>query len=271
MISENSKRILVALVGAPLIFASLYMGNIFFLIILAIIALTGQREFYAIGNAKGLNPNKSVGQLFAVLILLSYYFHFESDLINLLILATIVSMVTELYAKNESPMLNTSVTLFSLIYPVILIGTLYPLREIDTTFQDVGFNIVLAVFIGVWLSDTLAYYYGKTFGKHKLIERISPKKTWEGSIAGFLASVISMFTMKQIGFLDPSFTVIDVSFLAIFTGVGGQFGDLFESMIKRDAGVKDSGSFLPGHGGMLDRFDGVLFAAPLTYIYVLLK
>ena len=269
--SENSKRLLVAFVGVPLILASLYMGNIFFLMVLAVIALVSQSEFYALGNVKGLSPNKSVGRLFALLILLSYYFHFEADLINVLILAAIVSMVVEIYAKNESPILNTSVTLFSLIYPVSLIGTLYPLREIDPTYHDVGFNIVLAVFIGVWFSDTSAYYLGRAFGKHKLYERISPKKTWEGAIAGFTAAIISMFTMRQIGFLDPSFSVVDVSFLAIFTGVGGQFGDLFESMIKRDAGVKDSGSFLPGHGGMLDRFDGVLFAAPLTYIYFLLK
>ena len=269
--SENIKRILVALVGAPLIFVALYFGNIFFLIIIAIIALSGQREYYALSIAKGLQPNKTIGLLFGVMILLSYYFRLDDYLISILISAAIVSMVTELIGKRESPMLNTSVTLFALIYPVMFIGTLYPLREIDPSYNDLGLNIVVAVFIGVWASDIFAYYFGKAFGKHKLIQRISPKKTWEGAIAGFAASVISMFTMKQTGFLDQSFTNVDISFLAIFTGIGGQFGDLFESMIKRDAAVKDSGSFLPGHGGILDRFDGVVFAAPLTYIYLLLK
>ena len=269
--SENITRILVALVGAPLIFGALYMGNIFFLIILVIVALISQKEYYDLAYAKGLNPNKTIGQIFAVMILFSYYFHLESDLINVLILATLASVFAEINAKHNSPMLNTSVTLFSLIYPVTLIGTLYPLREIDTTINDIGFNLVLAVFLGVWLSDTAAYFFGKAFGKHKLIERISPKKTWEGAIAGFSVSLLTMFLLKQIGFLDSSYSNIDISFFAIFTGIGGQFGDLFESMIKRDAGVKDSGSILPGHGGMLDRFDGVLFAAPLTYIYILLR
>ena len=269
--SENSKRILVALAGTPLIIASLYMGNIFFLIIIGIIALVGQKEYYAFASAKGLNPNKSVGHFFAIIILLSFYFHFEAGLINVLIVAVMVSMVIEIFSKHESPIQNSAVTLFSLIYPVILIGTLYPLREIDSTYNDTGFNLVMAIFIGVWLSEISAYYLGKAFGKHKLNERISPKKTWEGAIAGFSASLISMFLMKQTGFLGSSFSIIDISFFAIFGGIGGQFGDLFESMIKRDAGVKDSGSFLPGHGGMLDRFDGVLFAAPLTYIYLLLR
>lgn len=269
--SENITRILVALVGAPLIFGALYMGNIFFLIILGIIALVSQKEYYSLAFAKGLHPNRTVGQIFAVVILFSFYFHLESDLINVLIFATIVSVFSEIYAKHDSPMLNSSLTLFSLIYPVTLIGTLYPLREIDTTIHDVGFNLVLAIFFGVWLSDTAAYFFGKAYGKHKLIERISPKKTWEGAIAGFSASLISMFLMKQIGFLDSSYSIIDIFLFSIFTGIGGQFGDLFESMIKRDAGVKDSGSLLPGHGGMLDRFDGILFAAPLTYIYMLLR
>lgn len=269
--SENITRIIVALIGAPLIIGALYMGNIFFLIILGIIALISQKEYYDLALAKGLNPNKTVGQIFAVMILFSYYFHLESDLINVLILATLASVFAEIYAKHDSPMLNTSVTLFSLIYPVTLIGTLYPLREIDTTINDIGFNLVLALFLGVWLSDTAAYFFGKAFGKHKLIERISPKKTWEGAIAGFSTSLFTMFLLKQIGFLDSSYSNIDISVFAIFTGIGGQFGDLFESMIKRDAGVKDSGSILPGHGGMLDRFDGVIFAAPLMYIYILLR
>lgn len=269
--SENFKRIIVALIGTPIVIATLYMGNIFFLVVIAIIALVSQKEYFSIAIEKGLHPNKTVGHFFAVLILLSYYFQFESDMIYLLTLSVLVLMVAELYAKNESPMLNISVTLFSLIYPVILIGTLYSLREIDSTSNDIGFNLVLAVLMSVWLSDTAAFYIGRSFGKHKLNERISPKKTWEGSIAGFSASIIAMAVMKQIGLFGSTYSLIDISFFAVFTGVGGQFGDLFESMIKRDAGVKDSGSFLPGHGGMLDRVDGVLFAAPLTYIYLLLK
>ena len=129
-------------------------------------------------------------------------------------------------------------------------------------------NMVFALIAGVWVCDTAAYYVGKAIGKHKLLERVSPKKTWEGSIAGFTAVLIFLTGIKYFGFLPAIPSYETVIAIAVIVGVGGQLGDLFESLLKRDAGIKDSGKFLPGHGGVLDRFDALIFAAPMAYIYL---
>jgi len=161
--------------------------------------------------------------------------------------------IIELFTGRESPILNMSLSVSGVIYPTLLIGTLYPLRQMDNLAGIPGLNLIVALFAGVWLCDTAAYYIGKSIGKHKLLPRISPNKTWEGSAAGFIASLTAITSLKYLGFLGDSFTTVDMMMLALFTGVGGQLGDLFESLIKRDAGVKDSGVLLPGHGGFLDR------------------
>jgi phosphatidate cytidylyltransferase len=124
----------------------------------------------------------------------------------------------------------------------------------------------------VWLGDTGAYLGGRAFGKHKLHERISPKKTWEGSIAGLLASVASALVMMEIYqrfelWEGPPLRATDCVALGIFGGMLGQVGDLAESLLKRAVGVKDSGTMFPGHGGMLDRIDALLFALPGVYFY----
>ena len=132
-----------------------------------------------------------------------------------------------------------------------------------------GGYAVLTVFIGVWSCDTLAYFIGSAIGKHKIFPRVSPNKSWEGSLSGLVGAVIAMMLIIRANWL-PGLDMWDAIALGLITGVAGQVGDFAESLVKRDVGVKDSSNLLPGHGGAWDRLDSVLFAAPLSYLYLTL-
>jgi phosphatidate cytidylyltransferase len=125
---------------------------------------------------------------------------------------------------------------------------------------------VLAVFIAVWMCDSAAYFCGRAWGKHKLFPRVSPNKSWEGAAAGFLAAVGAFMAARSLAlpYMTPGTAVV----CGIIVGVFGQAGDLAESLLKRDAGVKDSSALIPGHGGVLDRFDSLLFVSPLVFVYL---
>ncbi|HEY4613356.1 MAG TPA: phosphatidate cytidylyltransferase, partial [Bacteroidota bacterium] len=123
-----------------------------------------------------------------------------------------------------------------------------------------------SLFVSIWLCGTAAYFGGVSFGKHKLFERVSPKKTWEGAIFGFVFAVATMVAAQQ--FLIEYLRLVDAIVLGVIVGVFGQAGDLVESRFKRDAGMKDSSAIIPGHGGVYDRFDSLVFVAPIAYLYL---
>lgn len=135
-------------------------------------------------------------------------------------------------------------------------------------FGPFGGDVVLTILLLAWIGDTGAYFAGRFLGKHKLYPEVSPKKTWEGAVGGLAGSVAAVAVMKVVRLHDLSW--LDVVLIAVPGGILGQLGDLVESLIKRSVGVKDSGALLPGHGGMLDRIDAVLFIAPYVYLYLLL-
>ena len=130
-------------------------------------------------------------------------------------------------------------------------------------------NYAIIVMALVWVSDTFAFFGGKTFGKHKLAERISPKKTWEGSAFGFVFTLIAGILIKLI--IYDTLSYVNILLISVIAGVFAQIGDLFESHLKRSVQIKDSSQLIPGHGGFLDRFDSLLFAVPAVYIYLYLK
>ena len=121
------------------------------------------------------------------------------------------------------------------------------------------------MFVIIWTSDVFAYLAGSMFGKHKLMERISPKKTWEGSIGGLFFSLIAAYILSL---LVPQLSLVEWMILTIIIVISGTLGDLVESLLKRNADVKDSGTIFPGHGGVLDRFDAVIFATPMVFVYI---
>ena len=132
-----------------------------------------------------------------------------------------------------------------------------------------GGNFTISMVVTVWICDSAAYIFGRLWGKQKLIERISPNKTVVGFIGGIIGAFLSFYIMDQLGFIYQSLTIFDILILSFIVGVIGQLGDFVQSMFKRDAGVKDTGKLLLGHGGVLDRFDSLIFTSPVVLIFVL--
>jgi len=176
----------------------------------------------------------------------------------LLILATMV-----LGMLREDPLHNASVHIGWLLATPVYIGGTLATVDLVRDFPPTGAWVLLA-FALAWGSDTSAYFFGRKFGKTKLAPRISPKKTLEGAAAGLAGSVLCALV---ISFFVPDLPAVDAIALGVIGGVAGQGGDLFESVLKRSSGVKDSGGILPGHGGLLDRVDALVFTAPATWAY----
>jgi len=177
-------------------------------------------------------------------------------------------IIRELYLKRENPLGNWAYTMLSQMY----IGLPFALLNLiafqhDNISGSVSYNPIfpLSLFVFIWLNDTGAYCVGTLLGKHRLFERISPKKSWEGSIGGGIVCILAGLAL---GYFFPFMTYLEWTGMAITVVVFGTWGDLVESLLKRQLGIKDSGNFLPGHGGFLDRFDSSLLAIPATVFYL---
>ncbi|MBE0675977.1 MAG: phosphatidate cytidylyltransferase [Bacteroidales bacterium] len=184
-----------------------------------------------------------------------------------------VVMVIELYRKVDKPFDSLAHTYFSILYTVIPFSMLpfsvfYREGLASLINQDmIAFSpgIVIGFFILLWTNDTAAYLVGITLGKHRLLERISPKKSWEGFIGGVVVTAVMGYLISGwLGVVPKEGWVV----IAVIISVAGTYGDLIESMLKRSIGVKDSGTIMPGHGGFLDRFDSVVISFPLVYLYI---
>ena len=218
-------------------------------------------------------PLPSMTQLFLILVLL------------------FVSLIfaVELFRNTGSALANIAATIVGSFYVSAFLSTLVGLRELFTPevfpvyryFDTVGVSAppevaetiyewggltIVAVFASVWVCDSAAYFAGRAFGKRKLFERVSPNKTWEGAIAGVLFAVAAFVLIQRAALPYLEFT--DALVCGAIVGVFGQLGDLVESLLKRDAGLKDSSALIPGHGGILDRFDSLLFVSPLIFLYM---
>ena len=179
-------------------------------------------------------------------------------------------MITELYLQRQRPILNWALTAMSQLYIALPFGLLCLLRsstdaELSQLLGNNGATVVLAIFVCLWCSDTGAYCTGSLIGRHKLFPRISPAKSWEGSIGGAFTALIAS---QIFHYYAPELTSIEWAIFAIVVVFFGTWGDLSESLLKRQIGIKDSGNILPGHGGMLDRFDSSLLAIPAVFIYL---
>ena len=177
-------------------------------------------------------------------------------------------MITELYLKKKNPTGNWAYSMLSQLYvalPFALLNVLAFQNSPETSSVTYNPILPLSIFVFIWLSDTGAYCVGSLIGKHRLFERISPKKSWEGSIGGGIFSIASSLGFAHFFPFMPGWQWVG---LAIVVVIFGTWGDLTESLMKRQLGIKDSGNILPGHGGMLDRFDSALMAIPAAVIYM---
>jgi len=181
-----------------------------------------------------------------------------------LFLTIFITFASILFAKKEEVISHLGKIFLSVIYIVVPFTLIVQIPFLNTSFNYVN-TTILGVFLLIWTNDTFAFLVGTNFGKHKLLERISPNKTIEGFIGGMVFTfTLSYFLAKQFTTLSLVQWVVIAGIVSVF----GVLGDLIESMFKRQANVKDSSNFIPGHGGFLDRFDSVIFAAPFIFIYL---
>ena len=170
--------------------------------------------------------------------------------------------IQELFKKSEAPFTNIGYTYLGLLFTIIPFTFFHAMAYVDGPFN---YHFPLAFLLMLWANDTGAYLTGRWLGRTKLFERHSPKKTWEGTIGGILLSVI---TITICGYFLLKADIMQLIIISAIGGIAGIFGDLFESSLKRKAGVKDSGNIMPGHGGFLDRFDSLLLATIFVWLYV---
>ncbi|EEG76763.1 phosphatidate cytidylyltransferase [Dethiobacter alkaliphilus] len=250
------QRLASALVGIPVVIAVSYLGGLLYVALITLVGLLALREYYtltAIDDKGSMILGFGGHVLLTALLWLQGFTAFSAGFFAIFVFINIFWVLT--YPRDFRIL---SFLLWGFVYVTGLMGFFVLLRELNT-----GFSAVLTVFVAVWASDTGAYLVGMSVGRHKLIPAVSPKKSVEGALGGMLATgLILALLAPQLGLVR-----LPALILGLTLSVAGQLGDLAESALKRWANIKDSGSFLPGHGGVLDRIDSLLFAAPLAYLF----
>ena len=263
-------RIAASIVFIPCFIIITNTGGYHFLAFTNALIFVGMWEFYRMLEAKGTHPYKFIGIICG--LVLSWYVFFRNGMYaNLfLTLALITLMSLELTRRNaQNAVYHISSTVFGVIYVAFLGSHLILLREYPLTISldyGMGASFVFLAVVVTWAGDTGAYIVGSILGRHPLIPRVSGKKTKEGSLGGLIFSIGGALVAKLT--FAPYLELWQALLLGLIAGVVGQLGDLFESLVKRDLDVKDTSATIPGHGGILDRFDSLLFTAPLTYYFM---
>lgn len=239
-----------------------------FAILFAFLSALSTREFHTLMVRQGVSLSTDWGSIGSLFLFLGFYGYFAPCVVawfSPLFLSFygfwfVISFIVELYNKTSKPLVNLSYLVLGQIYvalPFALLSGLYFYGGQPTPV------LVLALFVLIWTNDTFAYMTGSLFGKHRLFERISPKKSWEGFIGG---NVFALAVSQIFAYYEPAISWWMWLVFAQFVVLSATYGDLIESLIKRNLGVKDSGHAIPGHGGFLDRFDSVLLASPVLFI-----
>ncbi|MBT9871354.1 phosphatidate cytidylyltransferase [Bacteroides salyersiae] len=250
----------------------LYDPWTFSALFVVISALTIREFGHLINQVERVSINKNITMLAGVYLymaVMAFCTNLSGSKIFLPYLLLIMYlMISELYLKKENPVMNWAYSMLSQLYialPFAMLNVLsFHTSPMDTS---VSYNPILplSVFVFIWLSDTGAYCVGSLIGRHRLFERISPKKSWEGSIGGGIVAIGSSFIFAH---YFPIMNMAEWAGLALIVVIFGTWGDLTESLLKRQLHIKDSGAILPGHGGMLDRFDSALMAIPAAVVYL---
>ncbi|MBB5635503.1 phosphatidate cytidylyltransferase [Pedobacter cryoconitis] len=263
-------RAITAFFFTIVMLGSIFLGAYTFTFFYLLLSVFSLAEFYKLIQTSGIRPHRNIGLVVSAMIFLMtagyHMYQFETKYLLLLIPMVSAVFLGELYKKDKIPFGNIAYTFVGFVYVTVPFCFFYSLAFIqDWTTHN--YHLPLAFLLLLWGSDTGAYLFGRKLGSHKLFERHSPKKTWEGFFGGMFTSLLVSFIIslffKEISMLVwAGMAVLIVSF--------GTLGDLVESMLKRSLDAKDSGTLLPGHGGLLDRFDGLLIAAPVVFAYLYL-
>ena len=264
------KRVITALWGIPLLVVAIWFDKPlpWFTILVAIWGVLAVFEFYRMVNTPGVPPLTYFGLIWTLLFILSPHFNYDFLIPFLLTSAVILSLIwLLLHPQKEGAFIGWAWTIAGILYVGWLLSYFVALRGLDDaqTVLDEGRNWVFFALFTTFGSDIAAFFTGRAWGRHYLAPNISPGKTWEGAIAGVLGAIIVSLLFTILIPLSYGHAI----FLGLLVSIFGQLGDLVESLLKRNMGVKDSGKLLPGHGGFLDRIDSVVFAGVVIYYYVL--
>jgi phosphatidate cytidylyltransferase len=265
-LSNLQQRVIVGVLGAGLFIGSIIFSEWTYFLIFLGLALVGLLEFYRLVGTQGIKPNKAIGValggLFFVLVFFIEKQLVPFELIYLTLPVLWLTFVLELYRKQPQPFTNIAFTLLGVFYVAVPFGLLHQLGFLKGFYS---WQPILGLMLLIWASDTGAYIAGKNFGKHKLLERVSPGKTWEGWAGGTLLAIGVGYGLS-VFFQDLA--LYQWLSIAVIVSIFGVLGDLVESLLKRSLGVKDSGTLLPGHGGILDRFDSLILAIPFIVAFL---
>lgn len=264
--SNNLRRVGTALVAAPVVVGLAYLGGWWFAGLVALIGILGQRELYLMAHEVGAHPYRVGGYLISLSVVATVVRPSLWPVGTTLLLVFIVA--APLVLPHGQFLVSFTVTLAGVVYPTALLGSLVLLREVRSAAvtDEAAFYLVLLVLLVVWATDVAAYYVGRTWGQRPLAPTMSPNKTWEGTLGGIgAAAAVGLLLKVMLVDLLPWPHVI--ALIAIGGGIS-QIGDLLESTLKRSVEVDDSSNLLPGHGGMLDRFDAMAVAAPISVLYL---
>lgn len=265
------KRTLTGIVFVVLVVLSIVLQPEFFVGLFLIITILGLWEFYKLVETAGIFPNKFAGIIAGIFLFLSNAFiaqgHSERGILMLNFVFIFLIFLFELYRKLPNPFTNIAFTFFGLLYIAVPFSLLNYFPNPNLLPDTHHSTLLLGFFFLIWMNETGAYLVGSAIGKHRLFERISPRKTWEGTIGGGILALATGY------FISQHFTQIETRdwlVISLIVVIFSSYGDLFESMFKRSINAKDSGRLLPGHGGILDRFDGVIMAAPFVFVYLII-
>lgn len=265
-------RALTGIIFVVVLISAIYIHPIFFLILFCIITGLTLWEFGGlVKHYENANLQRTVNVLGGVYLFIATFVYAngltDGKIFLPYLLFIMLTMIAELYYKAPNPINNWTFTLFAQVYCAGSFSILNFIGAEPGTPGVMSYTplFIMAIFIFVWLDDTGAYLVGSLIGKHKLFERISPKKSWEGFFGGL---ILSLASSQAFAWFAPEINRMNWLGLAATVVLFGTWGDLIESLLKRTLGVKDSGNVLPGHGGMLDRFDSVMLAVPASYIYI---
>jgi phosphatidate cytidylyltransferase len=270
-LNNFTQRSLTGVIFVLVLLGAIVLSEFASAILFFFIILLGTREFYGFFKNHDVEPQRLTGIISSLIYFILTVFINQGQLGNTALFAlvpiTFFIFLKELYRDKPTPIANISYTLLGIIYVALPMTLLYELSFINNNQFGGAYNyqIVLGFFFLLWANDTGAYLVGRKLGRTKLFERISPKKTWEGSLGGALLGLAIGYLNAQI---FPDLSLIKWLVVAVLVVIFGSLGDLVESMFKRSLGIKDSGKLLPGHGGLLDRFDGIFIAAPIVYTYL---
>ena len=264
ILNKNATRMLTGFIMGTIAMGCIMGGGVYLLALLALVIFVSSKEYVKILEHKGFFPSFKIIIASEIILAAIMFFNRTEYVATALLICTMASFLWVLFRGRQPYIANVATTILGFVYCGYFPLHLLLLRDISSTQFHDGLGFVVMMFTAILLTDVGCYYAGTKFGKHKLAPVISPNKTIEGSIGGIISAVIGAMI---IGCFIPDVTWYTSFFAGLICTVFAQIGDLCESLIKRDAGVKDSGNSLPGHGGFLDRTDSFVFTIPVMYYF----